>query len=53
MKPQILKDGADFAKKIGSKNPDIGINKAGNIIFKNPKTGKTIDTDLDADWFIQ
>lgn len=33
-------------KKIGSTNPDIGVNEKGNIVLKDPKTGKTIETDI-------
>jgi len=33
-------------KKIGTSNPDIGVDKAGNIVLKNPKTGKTFNTNV-------
>ncbi|MDM8519420.1 hypothetical protein QUF64_05180 [Anaerolineales bacterium HSG6] len=42
----------DFRKesqKIGTTNPDIGFNEAGNIVLRNPKTGKTIETDVPLD----
>ncbi|MGC0154973.1 VENN motif pre-toxin domain-containing protein, partial [Chromobacterium vaccinii] len=33
-------------KKIGTSNPDVGVDKAGNIVLKNPKTGKTFNTNV-------
>ena len=32
--------------KIGSTNPDIGYDRAGNIVLKNPRTGAEINTDI-------
>jgi hypothetical protein len=46
IKKEILGDFKNEIKKIGATNPDIGVNKAGNIVFKNPKTGKTLVTDI-------
>lgn len=47
-----LKDSFPVAKrKIGAKNPDIGISKDGTIVLKNRKTGKTIDTGVPVDAF--
>ncbi len=37
--------------KIGSTNPDIGYDKAGNIVLKNPKTGVEINTDVPLNGF--
>jgi hypothetical protein len=51
LKKEIISDGAAFASKIGSTNPDIGISQAGNIMFRHPRTRKTIETDLVANWF--
>ena len=42
----------DFKKesqKIGTTNPDIGINDDGNIVLRNPKTSETIETDVPLD----
>ncbi len=58
VKPEILKEaGKDSVlkkelNKIGTKNPDIGVTNDGNIVFKNPSTGKTVETDLQMDWFL-
>lgn len=50
IKPEILKQikqdpkyGREF-KKMGS-NPDIGVDRAGNIVLKDVKTGKTLQTN--------
>lgn len=42
---------ADVFKTMGD-NPDIGINKAGEIILKDVKTGQTLQTDWLFEWFI-
>jgi hypothetical protein len=49
IKPIIKKDFADKLKKIGTTNPDIGFDAVGNLVFKNPSTGKTITTDFPLD----
>jgi hypothetical protein len=46
IKPQIVKDFSAEAKGIGAKNPDIGVNEAGNIVLRNPKTGAEVHTDV-------
>lgn len=46
IKKEILKDAKEFLKKLGSKNPDIGFSKDGNIVLKDPRNGKTIETNL-------
>ncbi len=51
VKPGIVKDAQSFLKKIGTTNPDVGVGKAGEILLKNPKNGKTIVTDLLAEWY--
>jgi hypothetical protein len=53
VKPDILKDAGNFMKQIGSENPDIGVDAAGKILLRNPQTGKSVVTDLLADWFVQ
>jgi hypothetical protein len=35
---------SNFSQKIGSTNPDIGVDSSGNIVLKNPSTGKVINT---------
>lgn len=47
----VIKQGikTDFSRelqKAGIKNPDIGFDDVGNIIFKDPKTGRTLETDV-------
>ncbi len=46
IKPGIIKDFSKEIKRIGARNPDIGITEAGHIAFRNPKTGKTFITDV-------
>ena len=54
LKPDILKDASEFAKKIPGTNPDIGINKAGNIVLRSRvDSSKSVVTDLLADWYKQ
>lgn len=58
VKPEILKDvGKDNAlnkalQKLGSKNPDIGVTSDGKVVLKNPSTGKTMETDLLIEWYL-
>ena len=49
IKPMMKKDFSSEMKKINSTNPDIGIDEIGNIVLKNPKTGKTISTNFPLD----
>jgi hypothetical protein len=46
IKPLMKKDFSEEMKKIGSKNPDFSPDDAGNIMLKNPQTGKTISTNV-------
>jgi filamentous hemagglutinin len=46
IKKDITQSFQSEMKRIGSKNPDIGISSAGNIVLKNPLTQKTIDTGV-------
>jgi len=46
IKPQIVKDFSQDLKTIKSTNPDIGIDKLGNIVLRNPKTGAAISTKV-------
>jgi len=46
IKPGIKTDFSKDLQKAGIKNPDIGFNDTGNIIFKDPKTGRTLETDV-------
>jgi hypothetical protein len=46
VKPQMKRDFAKESKRIGSTNPDIGVDAAGNIVLRNPKTGAEISTDV-------
>jgi hypothetical protein len=50
---EILKDPdiADASRKLGARNPDIGISKEGNIVLKNRRTGRTIDTGIPLESF--
>jgi hypothetical protein len=50
-KKDILKDFPELRKK-GINNPDIGTDGLGNIIFKDPKTGRTYATDVPLNNFI-
>jgi RHS repeat-associated protein len=49
IKPGIVQDLGAEAKRIGAKNPDIGVNEAGQIVLRNPKTGAVIATDVPLD----
>jgi hypothetical protein len=53
VKPQILKDAGQggYLQKIGTKNPDIGVDNAGTIILRNRSNGKSITTDLNVNWY--
>jgi hypothetical protein len=46
IKKEIIKDNKAALDKIGSKNPDIGVDKNGNTILIDRTTGKTINTDV-------
>jgi RHS repeat-associated protein len=46
IKPAIKDDFRREMEAIGSTNPDIGIDVAGNIVLKHPTTGKTIETGV-------
>jgi len=46
IKPLLKKDFSDEMKKIGSTNPDFSPDDDGNIMLKNPQTGKTISTKV-------
>ncbi len=46
IKPILKKDFASEMKKIGTTNPDFTPNDLGYIVLKNPKTGKTISTNI-------
>ncbi|HRI48666.1 MAG TPA: hypothetical protein PLW65_00680 [Pseudomonadota bacterium] len=46
MKPAIVRDLAPEARKLGTKNPDIGVDSAGRVVLRNPKTGDTTVTDV-------
>jgi len=50
---EILKDSdvAASGKKLGVKNPDIGISREGTIVLKDRRTGKTIDTGVPLESF--
>ncbi|WP_146140858.1 hypothetical protein [Haliangium sp. UPWRP_2] len=46
IKPGIVQDLAPEARRLGTKNPDIGVDSAGRVVLRNPKTGDTIITDV-------
>jgi hypothetical protein len=46
IKKQMKKDFSKELKKLGANNPDIGINKDGNVLLKNVQTKKTVDTGV-------
>lgn len=46
IKPLMKKDFGQEMKKIGTTNPDILIDNTGNIVLKNPASGKTILTGV-------
>lgn len=46
IKPGIVQDLAPEARKLGTKNPDIGVDSAGRVVLRNPKTGDTTITDV-------
>ena len=50
-KIDIVKGLGAEARSIGARNPDIGINELGNIVLKNPQTGKTIITTVPLESF--
>jgi RHS repeat-associated protein len=45
IKPEIKKDHAQEMKRIGSTNPDVGYDDAGNLALRHPTTKKEIQTD--------
>ncbi|NAS12392.1 DUF6443 domain-containing protein [Poritiphilus flavus] len=53
IKPLIKKDFKNELRKIESTNPDVGIDKSGNLVLRNPKTGKTFFTGLPIDIYRQ
>jgi RHS repeat-associated protein len=46
IKDQMLKDFRKEAKQIGAKNPDVGVDKFGNIVLRNVQTGEEISTGV-------
>jgi len=44
VKPDIISELRNEARKIGARNPDIGVNDAGRIVLRNQQTGKTVIT---------
>jgi hypothetical protein len=46
IKPIMKRDFAKEMKAIGTTNPDFTANELGNIVLKNPQTGKTITTNV-------
>jgi hypothetical protein len=46
VKPAMKTDFWREMKKIGTTNPDIGIDLAGNIVLKHPITGKVVETGV-------
>ncbi len=46
LKPAIVRDLAPEARKLGTTNPDIGVDSAGRVVLRNPKTGDTTITDV-------
>ncbi len=53
IKNQIKKDFGPEMKRINSTNPDIGISQKGNIVLKNPKTGRAVNTNISIDLYKQ
>jgi len=45
VKEEIKKDHPKELKKLNSTNPDLGYERDGSLVLKNPKTGQTIKTD--------
>lgn len=50
-KKDIIKEFKDLLKNI--KNPDIGFDKAGNILLRDPRTGQTLVTNTPLSWFVK
>jgi uncharacterized protein RhaS with RHS repeats len=46
VKDLIKKQYAKELKEIGTTNPDIALDSAGNVVLQNPTTGKTVATGL-------
>lgn len=46
IKPGIVQDLVPEARKLGTKNPDIGVDSAGRVVLRNPKTGDTVITEV-------
>ncbi len=52
VKPQIVRDFRQDLTKTGVRNPDIGMNNNGNIVFRDPRTGDTVlETDIPLAWY--
>jgi hypothetical protein len=46
IKPALKADFASEIRRTGASNPDVGVSSTGTIMFKNVKTGKTVDTGV-------
>ncbi len=46
IKPAIIRDFPSELKNLGTENPDIGINQAGNLVLRDPRSGRTVGTDV-------
>ena len=53
IKPLMKKDFAAEMKKIGTTNPDFSPDALGNVMLKNPQTGKVITTNTPFDLYKQ
>jgi hypothetical protein len=40
-------------RRLGARNPDIGISDAGNVVLRHPTSRQTIETNIPIDKFIQ
>jgi hypothetical protein len=52
-KKDITERFSGVLQKKGIKNPDIGTDSLGNIVLKDPRTGKTILTEVPLSNFIE
>ena len=52
MKKEITHRFKDMLRKNNFKNPDIGMDDLGNVVFRNPLTKKTIATQVPLSDFI-
>lgn len=50
-KKDIIKEFKDLLKNI--KNPDIGFDKAGNILLRDPRTSQVVVTNTPLSWFVK